>query len=184
MQLLSNLLAVIHNQRFGNYHRQMRKSESHGPILTMTINLLSTEHHRFMLQYIGYWRHRMDSWAGNRSIDLLRDPKRHVLKEKHKFKYYQYSNLQNIQNMIAGCRIIAFDLALLSNTKQKRVIYIHKWTRWATRWWPTHFRRGGRLLSTDTRIDSSGVLTTLATNLAADRFQPEPRPEKTVRNRC
>ena len=68
----------------------------------------------------------MNIWAYNNTIDLLHCQKYKLLKEKHEFKYYQCRNLQDIQNVIPGCRIIDFDSVLLSNSKGKRFICIYR----------------------------------------------------------
>jgi hypothetical protein len=90
----------------------------------------------------------MDSWIPNRTIDHVYRQKYRIYKERNRFQNNQYCKLQNIQNVITGCWICDFDKMLLSNSKNKRTIWIYRWTNWTTHWQPAQFRWVGRFPST------------------------------------
>ena len=92
--------------------------------------------------------------------------------------------MKSIQKHIIGCWKRHFNIIQLTNSKNKSLIWIYRWTRWATHWRPAQFRRVGSLHLNRTRVDGSGLLTTRTANLAVVRFGPRPGPEVTVRNRC
>ena len=89
-----------------------------------------------------------------------------------------------MQKVIIGCWIHDFDIIVLLHCNNNSIIWIYRWTRWATHWQPAHFRRIGRFPLNHTRIDSSGVLTTQTANFGLVSFRPGPGPDATPRNRC
>jgi len=65
-----------------------------------------------------------------------------------------------MQKEIIGCRIPNFDNIRLSICKNENIIYIYRWTHWATCWQPIQFRQVRRVLSHHAQIDGSGWSTT------------------------
>ena len=79
---------------------------------------------------------------------------------------HRYCKLQSMQTHIIGCWKRDFDKILLTNSKNKSLIWIYGWTRWATRWQLTQFRWIGSLPTNRSRVDSPGIVTTWTANLA------------------
>jgi len=110
--------------------------------------------------------------------------KYNIPKVKYRFQINLYCKLQSIQKHIIGCWKRHFNIIQLTNSKNKSLIWIYRWTRWATRWQPAQFRRVGSLPLNRTRVDGSVLLTTGTANLATVRFGAGLGPEVTVRNHC
>jgi hypothetical protein len=154
--LVCDLLAVIHNQHIGSHYRQKQKWYIHHHILKMTFNLVSTERHQFLVMHIRWWRHCMGIWAFNWPIDLLHSQKYNILKKTPQFIYYWYRNLKNMNNVIAGCQRIDFERVLLSNSNNKSVICIYRWTGRTISWSPVQFWWAERYLLNLTLMPSFG----------------------------
>ena len=105
-------------------------------------------------------------------------------KVKHRFQIDWYCKLQSMQKHIFGCWKCDFDKLLLTYSKNKSLNWISGWTRWATHWQPTQFRRVASLPSNHAQVDSLGLLTTWTANLATIRVEPGPGPEVMIRYRC
>jgi len=56
--------------------------------------------------------------------------KYNIPKLKHQFQINLYQKLQSIQKHIIGCWKRYFDMILLTNSKNKSLIWIYRWTRW------------------------------------------------------
>ena len=144
----------------------------------------STERQQLLgLETCQSW-HRADSRAHNRTIDCLDWQKYSISKEKHGYENNWYRKMQTMHNEIIRCWIHHFDGILLTHCKNKSLIWIYRWTWWATRWRPTRFVVGRRWTSSHTGVDCSGVLTTWTAHLAMVRFGTGPRAEVTVWNHC
>jgi len=107
-----------------------------------------------------------------------------ILKVKHQFQINWYCKLQSMQQHIIGCWKRDFDKILLTNSKNKNLIWIYEWTRWVTRCQPTQCRWVASLPSNHTRVVGSGWLTTRTANLAIVQWSPGPGPKVKVRNSC
>jgi len=77
-----------------------------------------------------------------------------------------------MQKVSIGRWIPNFDEKLLSHCHDKNKIWIHRGTRWATRWQPSQFRQPGRFPLNRTQVDISGQLTTRTPNLPMVQLQP------------
>jgi len=108
----------------------------------------------------------------------------HLWKVKQRYQINRYCKLLNKQKHIVGCWKCNSDKILLTQCKYKSLIWIYRWTRWATGLQPTQFRWVGSLPWNLARVGSSGLWTTQTTNLAMVRFRHGPGPEVTVRNCC
>jgi len=126
----------------------------------------------------------MDTWAHNRTADHLDRPKYNIEKEKYGFQNNLYRKLQNMQQQLIGYQIPSFDNILFSNCKTNSIIWIFRWTHWASCRQSTQFRQVGRLPLNCTSINCSGGLIIQTTNLATVEFQPAPGPKANVWNRC
>ena len=65
-----------------------------------------------------------------------------------------------MQKQITGWWTRDFGKIVLSNSRNKCIIWIYRWTRWTTPWQLTQFRQVERLQSNCTRINTTCVLTT------------------------
>jgi hypothetical protein len=91
---------------------------------------------------------------------------------------------RSIQNCNIRCWKCNFAMMLLTNSKNKTLIWMYRWTRWATCWQPVQFRCVGSLPSNRMQDNHSVLLTTQTANVATVMFGPGPGPEVTVRNGC
>jgi len=66
---------------------------------------------------------------------------------------------------LVSCWLGDFDKILWSHRNDKSLIWIYSWTRWATSWQLVQFRQVGRWQSNRTRVDGSGLLTTMTADL-------------------
>ena len=96
---------------------------------------------------------------------------------KHRYQINRYCKLLNKQKHIVGCWKGDSDRILLTHCKYKSIIWIYRWTRWATRLLPARFRWVGSLPWNRTRVGSLDVLTTQTANLATVRFGLDPDPD-------
>jgi hypothetical protein len=103
---------------------------------------------------------------------------------KYRFEINLYCKLQSIQTHVIGCWKCYCGKILSTNSKNKSLVSIYRWTRWAIGWQSAQFRQVGILPLNCTQVDCSGLLTTQTANLATVRFGPGPGPEVTVRNHC
>jgi len=83
-----------------------------------------------------------------------------------------------MQKEIIGCWISNFDNRLLSNSKNRSILWIYSRTCWQ----PAQFRGVRRLPSNRTWIESSGILLSRIPDLATVLFWPRPGPKAMVRN--
>jgi len=137
---------------------------------------VSTEHQQFSVLPIGYSRHCMDHWAQNGNNDRLYRQKYKIHIEKHRFQNNRYHMLQSMQRDNTGCRISNFDNILFSDCKNKSIIWIYRWTHWATCWQPAQLRQVVRFPSNFTWIDSLGMLKARNSKWGYVRFRPGPIP--------
>jgi len=89
-----------------------------------------------------------------------------------------------MQKCIIGCWIQDFDKILLRNCKTKSLLWIYRWTCWATCWQPAQIWWVRSIPSNRTWVDCSGILATWTVNLPMVQFCPRLRPEVMVRNHC
>jgi len=139
----------------------------------------SSERQRFQDLHILESRHRTDLRMYNCNIDHPAGQKYHISKVKYRYQIPWYCKLLKKQKHIVGCWKRDFDKILLTHCKIKSLIWIYRWTHWATRWQPALFRRVGSFPRNRTWVGSSGVLTTRTANLAPVQFglDPDPDPE-------
>jgi len=63
-----------------------------------------------------------------------------------------------MQKEIFVCWIRDFDNILVSNGKNKSIIFIYRWTRQAAHWQPAQFQRVGRFPLNCTQIDGAAEM--------------------------
>jgi len=143
----------------------------------------SNERQQFQDLHIQYSRCHADLRVHNSNIDRLASLKYHISKVKHRYQINRHCKLLNKQKHVVGCCKCDSDKILLTHCNFKSLIWIYRWTRWATLWQRAQSRRVGSLPWNGTRVGSSGLMTTRTANLATVRFEPGSGPEVTVRNR-
>ena len=79
-----------------------------------------------------------------------------------------------MQQHIIGCWKHDFDKILLTNCKNKSLIWIYRWTLWGSRWQPTRFGHVGWLPSNHTGVESASLLTSRAANVLTVQYGPVP----------
>jgi len=126
----------------------------------------SMECQQLQLLHIWLWRHRADLCVHNGIIDRPHRQRYNISKVKHQFQINRYCKLQSMQKHIICCWKRDFDKILLTNSKDKGLIWIYGWTRWATRRQPAQLRQVRSLPSNRTRVDGSGLFTTRTPNWA------------------
>jgi len=99
-----------------------------------------------------YWRHCADLRVQNGMIDCTDRQHYGISKVIHQFQFNRYCKLQSMQKHTIGCWKHNFDRILLTNTKNKILVWIYGWTHWATCWQPSQFRQVGRFPSNRTEL--------------------------------
>ena len=112
--------------------------------------------------HISYSRHPADLRVHNCIINRLASQKYHISKVKYRYQITRLCKLLNKQKHIVGCWKCDFDKILLTHCKFKNLIWIYRWTSWATRWQPTQTR---------TWSDSPEPLLTQTTGQNPDRWR-------------
>jgi len=156
----------------------MRYWQPLGAKTTATHSLPHSENEcqQFLVLHCWKSKNRAHIRAYNKTIDRLDRQQFNKSKEKHGFQSNRYRKLQNLQKQIIGCWICDFDKILLSNCNNKSIMWIYRWTRWATRSQPGQFRQVGWTPLNHTLVDCSGVLITQTANLPTVQFGPWPGP--------
>jgi len=86
--------------------------------------------------------------------------------------------------VITGCRECDFGKILFSNSKNKNIMWINRWTRSTTRWQLAQLEQVGKLRSKRIRIAYIGIFTSWIAKWRAVRLWPAPTPEVTLLNHC
>jgi len=144
----------------------------------------SSECQQFLVLHIGNSMHCVDTWAHIRTID---GHYRQIYNKSNGIHWFQnnwYRTLQIIYKVITGCWISIFDNLLFPNSNYQSIIWIHKWTCWATCWPSGQFTPVWTIPTNCTRIDGPDILTTQTANSAMVQLHLSVGSEATVWNSC